>query len=169
MKYIKIYESNFSNKDEKLTKKYKDKFFIAPVYMREYDWKKEDFYIVLVNSIEIRNNPEPRYDSKNQLKPHIYWPRANNFTVMKNGEIKDAGGWGHDYTEEDFNEIEFMTAQEFYNKNPELCEKLYWKVLEVLKTGKCADWYCKMCKDYERVLGEVEELKYIKNSEKYNL
>lgn len=169
MKYIKKYENGYSSVDEELTKKYKDKFFISPVYMRKYDWIKEDFYIVLVKSVEIKNNPQPYKDIKGQLKPHTHCTRSDSFTVMKNGKIENPAGWGHDYTKEEFNEIDFMTAQEFYNKDPELVERLYWKVIDVIKSGKCSNWYCEMCENYESVLSKVKQLEYINAAKKYNM
>jgi hypothetical protein len=169
MKHLKTYEDIYSDENIELTKKYKDKFFITPAYMKEYSLVKKDFYITLVKNIHIKNNPEPRYDSKQQLKPHTYYPIADSFTVMKNGEIKNPGGWGMDYTEEEFNEIDFMTAQEFYNKDSNLVEKLYSFVIETLDSGKYVDWYYKMLKEYRRVLETIKDLEHFADAKKYNL
>lgn len=35
----------FENQD---AKNYTGKFFISPVFMSEYDWKKESFYILII-------------------------------------------------------------------------------------------------------------------------
>ncbi len=152
---IQLFE-NFI-RDKILSKEYKDKIFIAPVFMNEYSWKQEDFYITLVKDVVIDN-------SSNK-----YWPISDCFTVMKTGEITSPAGWGLDYTLERLKKIDFMTAQEFYNKYPKLCEKLYLQVVDILEKKQCGDWYCKMLKNYERVLSEVKELEYVNMAKKYNL
>ena len=110
MKHLKTYENKkieieHAEKLKKidfdtLSKKYKDHFFLSDVFMKEYNWKKEDFYIVLVNKIEPHNSPYPLN--------HLYNPRGDSFTVFENGKIKEPGGWGMSETEENFNNIHFI-------------------------------------------------------------
>jgi len=158
---FKIFESQNAND-------YKGKFFTSPVFIREYDWKKEDFYIVLVNDIDFKW----KIDSKPFSETKI-WPRADCFTVMKDGEIKDPTGWGHHYTQEEFDNIEFMTPIEFYNKYTKLCEELYLKVIKDFAKfdNKVTqyNWYSKTLNFYKETLETVPELRYIVDAEKYNL
>ena len=159
----------FENQD---SKDYKDKFFLSPCYMREYDYRDEDFYIVLVKDVDFHWH----IDSGN-----VIWPKGDSFTVMKNGKIKNPAGWGHNYKSKGsdtkvgifnldiFEDIDFMSAEEFYDKNPELCEKLYWFICDELNSNKYGDWYGKMLKNYKRVLETAPQLEHFKNAVKYNL
>lgn len=90
---------------------------------------------------------------------------------MKNGDIKDPGGWGHYYTEEEFNKIEFMTPIEFYEKYPELCQKLFDKVYNDYNGRNINqyDWYGKMLIKYKNALETIPQLRYYVDSKKYNL
>ena len=169
MKYIKTFENReidhkikLSKIDfDALTKKYKDHFFLCDYGNREYDWKKEDFYIILVDSIDPHTYTTPLN--------HLYNPHGDSFTVYKNGEISHAGGWGMSNTQEEFDNIHFMSAIEFYKEHEELCEKLFLKIINDLKIENWVSWYLKTLKRYLEVLETVPELQYIKDSEKYNL
>jgi len=162
----RLYIQDIENQD---SKDYKDKFFLSPCYMRECDWKDEDFYIILVKDVDFHWHIDGTGD--------VIWPKGDSFTVMKNGKIKNPAGWGHNYKSKDsnakgidnFDDIDFMTAEEFYNKNPELCEKLYWFICDELDSKKYGDWYGVMLKNYKRVLETAPELEHFKNALKYNL
>lgn len=159
---FKLFESQNS-------KDYEDKFFISPVYMREYDHTKEDFYVVLVKKVDFHWHTD--------TWGNTIWPQGDSFTIMKNGKIKNPGGWGYSYKGkdndtpylDDFDKIDFMTAEEFYNKNPKLCEKLYFFVCDVLISKQYGEWYGVMLKNYKRVLETAPELEHFKNALKYNL
>lgn len=169
----KIYIKTFENKEidhkiklskidfDALTKKYKDHFFLCDKYMREYDWEKKDFSIVLVDKIEPHESTSPLN--------HLYNPYGDSFTVYKNGEIKNPGGWGMSNTQEEFDNIHFMSAIEFYKEHEKLCEKLFLKIINELKIDKWSPWYLETLKRYSEVLETVPELQYIRDSEKYNL
>jgi len=89
---------------------------------------------------------------------------------MKNGDIKDPGGWGMSYTKEDFEKISFLTPDELYKSHTKLCEDLYLKVYNELNSNKSwTDWYMKMLKNYVKVLGTIPQLEYVSDTRKYNL
>ena len=98
-----------------------------------------------------------------------YGPQGDCFTVKKNGKIKDPAGWGYNYTQKEFDNINFMTPEKLYQSDPIFCKKLYWKVSNTLKSGDCCDWYIKMCRFYKSTLETIPELRYIVDAEKYNL
>lgn len=146
-------------KDEYLTNLYKDKFFFPEVYMNKYDWKKELYYIVLIDKILLK-----KYNNR-------YWTNGDCFTVTKKNKIISPGGYGMDYLINELNNFKFYTADEFYKKDPYICEKLYLKILNDLKDRKINnyDWYGKMLLNYKRVLSNVKELKYIETANNYNI
>jgi hypothetical protein len=151
--------------ENKKSKDYEDKFFISPCYMREYEWEEKDFYIVLVKDVDFN-----WHDHTGK----VIWPKGDSFTVMKNGKIKDPAGWGYQYkTIEELDNLGFMTAEEFYDKHTELCEKLYWFILHEYDKVKDYDQqnnlYPKTINFYKRVLETAPQLEHFKNARKYNL
>ena len=173
MKYIKKFEKSDLKLEikhkEKLNKidfkalseKYKNHFFLSNAYMREYDYQKKDFYIVLVENIQPHNSPYPL--------DHIYTPYGDSFTIDKKGKISDPAGWVMSTTEKGFNNIHFMSANEFYEEHTELCIKLFEFVIKELNKNNCGEWYRKQLKWFQDVLETIPDLQYIKNSIKYNL
>ena len=161
---FKIFETNYSKYKD--ASKYEGKFFIEQCYMNEYEWKKESFYIVLVEEMLYKEYSADRYGEK-----HPIWPSGDSFTVMKNGKIKDPAGWGHSYSKEELDKINFMTPEEFYQQNPDLCEKLYWKIRDDYEKFKDdnSSWYSKTIKLYKKTLETISAFKHFENSEKYNL
>lgn len=146
MKYIKKFENN--NKND-----YIGKFFITPHFNHD-KWGKEDFYISLVTDVE--------FNCRGKI-----WPISDTFIILKDGKIGEASGWGHQYTEKEFNEIYFMSPIDLYNKYPKECEKIYFKILE--DENKCAEWYCRMIKRYKNALKTIPEFQSIIYANKYNL
>jgi hypothetical protein len=176
MKYILTYERSSQKElemqiehDKKISKidfkslsqKYKNHFFLYDHTMREYSWEEKNFYIVLVKNIEPHNSIYPLN--------HLYNPKGDNFTVKKNGEICNPGGWGMSETEEGFNNIHFMSALEFYEQHKDLCIKLFEFVINTLNSKQYGEWYGVQLNWFKDVLETIPDLQYIKYSIKYNL
>jgi hypothetical protein len=151
---FKIFESE--NFDQ-----YKDKFFIYIGQFAKYH--PILCYIVLVESIEL-------YKHKYPINQYVK-PNGDCFSVMKNGEIKDPAGWGMSLTKKEFEDSDFMTPEEFYQKHQELCGNLAFKVFEEYNGRVISqnDWYGKMLKHYKERLETIPDLRFYMDSKKYNL
>jgi len=146
---FKLFENN--------KKDYMGKFFLVPCE----DWTGKKLYIVLVKEVDFKWYVDG--------KGYRIWPMGDNFTVDKNGDIKNPAGWGYHYTQEEFDKIDFLTPEEFWQKEPELCEKLYLKVKNELDEGKCGGWYCEMLNFYKNRLETVKDFEHYIDAKKYNL
>jgi hypothetical protein len=138
---------------------YKDKFFL---YNSRYS-QDELYYIVLVDYIE-------KY--KYQLPMNYYaTPHGDCFSVMKDGRIANPGGWGKSLSKHEFENVDFMTSDEFYKKHPDICVKLYLKIIREysVNTTGYATWYYKTLERYKTILETIKDLDELIAISKYNL
>ena len=70
---------------------------------------------------------------------------------------------------EDFKKIIFMTPIEFYNSNKDICEKLYYKIIEDLKDAEIKYWHRIILKNYKKELDKIPDFKFFADSDKFNI
>ena len=155
MKYIKTYENSNSNYIEHPSSKYnRDKFFISPPLLQNVYGKTIKNIIIHVHEILI-----PKSNTK------LIWPIGDNYNVYVDNKVELTGGFGWKYDEHDFNNINFMSAEKFYEQDEKLCLLLYTYVNK-MSNVPMADWFMKEIKDCKKVL---EKNLILLNTDKYNL
>jgi len=88
---------------------------------------------------------------------------------IDNNNISYPVGDNESLSIEDFNKINFMNATEFYNSYKDICEKLYYKIIEDLKNVELEYWRRMILKNYKKELDKIPEFKFFVDSDKFNI
>jgi len=163
MKHLKLYEEIYP------FDWYEGKWYIHYGMNHKFKWEKQLGFLALIEDVS------PNTGSNGKYAP--YTIRGESIEVFKNGKVKPGNGLAYSYTKKEFDELDFMTTNQFFGKHTGLFITLFYKCVEDMKKTGWSDWYIRQIKlifslldpvirnhpkEYNNYLAGVE-------AEKYNL
>lgn len=156
MKHIKKFEHT-----TKQTKTYPINKFLIHEHSQKYFRNQYKFEVLYVDFAEkaILGNAE-------------YYSLQVDYTIMYDNDNKihyndKQRDWTYSYSEKDFNELDFMTAEELYKKHDYLVIDIVERTLENLQNNqnkRSIDFYNKIISMFN-----IPETEHLINTHKYNL